>query len=149
MIEGSLEASPGDLQVPGAIPGGLGGGSIHEMLVHVVGAEDLWLRRWKGDGSAPMASGADFPDVEAVAVRWRYVENNRAAMLEQLTDQDLDREVVYVSVTRGVQERFPLWETMLHVANHSTHHRADVCTALTALGRPVQSVDLIDYLRER
>jgi uncharacterized damage-inducible protein DinB len=52
-----------------------------------------------------------------------------------------------VSVTRHVEERFPLWQTMLHITNHTTHHRADVSTALSNLGRAPESVDLIDYLR--
>jgi uncharacterized damage-inducible protein DinB len=36
---------------------------------------------------------------------------------------------------------------MLHVTNHTTHHRSDVCTALSGLGPAPESVDLIDYLR--
>jgi uncharacterized damage-inducible protein DinB len=38
---------------------------------------------------------------------------------------------------------------MFHITNHTTHHRADASTALTALGRAPDSVDLIDYLRSK
>src|SRR5919106_6202252 len=44
-----------------AIAGGLGTGSIHEMLAHIVGAEETWLRRWQGEECAPLPAGGDFP----------------------------------------------------------------------------------------
>jgi uncharacterized damage-inducible protein DinB len=131
----------------GAVAGGLGTGSIHDILAHIVGAEELWLRRWQGEPRAPLPAGSDFSDMAEVAIRWRTVERGRSELLEGLSEPDLDREVEYLSVTWGVEEHFPLWETMLHLVNHTTHHRADACTALTALGCPPASVDLIDYLR--
>lgn len=133
--------------MPGAIAGGLGTGSIHEMLAHIVGAEEIWLRRWQDEERAPLPTGSDFADLNAIIERWGDVERGRFALLDTIGDGDLDREVRYVSVTRHVEEQFPLWQTMLHITNHTTHHRADVCTALSALGHAPKSVDLIDYLR--
>src|SRR5918996_4466617 len=130
-----------------AIAGGLGTGSIHEMLAHIVGAEETWLRRWQGEERTPLPAGGDFADLGAIAKRWEEVERGRMGYLEGLADDHLDRDVRYVSVTRHVEERFPLWQTMLHITNHTTHHRADVSTALSRLGRAPESVDLIDYLR--
>jgi uncharacterized damage-inducible protein DinB len=117
------------------------------MLAHIVGAEEIWLRRWQGEERVPLPAGGDFADLGAIAERWEEVERGRIEYLDGLADDKLDSDVRYVSVTRHVEERFPLWQTMLHITNHTTHHRADVCTALSCLGRAPESVDLIDYLR--
>jgi uncharacterized damage-inducible protein DinB len=95
----------------------------------------------------PLPAGGDFADLGAIIERWEDFERGRSGYLDSLSDEDLGRGVRYVSVTRHVEKSFPLWQTMLHIANHTTHHRADVCTALSGLGRAPKSVDLIDYLR--
>jgi uncharacterized damage-inducible protein DinB len=137
----------GQLRTAGSVAGGLGVGSPHDMLVHIVGAEEIWLRRWQGQQRTTLPGGNDFADLRTTEERWWAVERGRFAFLDSVAEDDLDRDVNYISISRGVEERFPLWQTMLHVTNHTTHHRAEVCTALTALGHPAESVDLIDYLR--
>jgi uncharacterized damage-inducible protein DinB len=75
------------------------------------------------------------------------ITDTRAQFLDALEPGDLTQPVTYRSVTRDAIERFPLWQTLLHAANHTTHHRSEACIALTALGHPPASVDLIDYMR--
>jgi uncharacterized damage-inducible protein DinB len=147
LLDAASHLGSEQLNEPGAIAGGLGTGSLHDMLAHIVGAEEVWLRRWQGEERAPLPAGGDFADLGAIAERWEETERGRFEYLDGLTDHDLDRDVRYVSVTRHVEERFPLWQTMLHITNHTTHHRADVCTALSRIGRAPESVDVIDYLR--
>ena len=135
------------LMEPGAIAGGLATGSIHDMLAHIVGAEEIWQRRWEGNAEATLPSGSDIRDLDDVSSRWQAVERDRDRFLGESSDVSLEESVHYVSVTRHIKESFPLWMTMLHLSNHTTHHRADVLTALTAFGQPPESFDLIDYLR--
>jgi uncharacterized damage-inducible protein DinB len=117
------------------------------MIAHVVGAEEIWAQRRQGQHRSLLPAGEDFADLRAIGDRWSAVERDRFTFLGTLTDDDLDREVRFVSVTRHVEEWFPLWQTMPHVTKHTAHHWADVCTALTALGKAPETVDLIDYLR--
>jgi uncharacterized damage-inducible protein DinB len=147
LLDAASDLGSEQLNEPGAIAGGLGTGSIHDMLAHIVGAEEIWLRRWQGEERAPLPVGSDFADIGVIAERWEEVERGRIEYLDRLADDKLDSDVRYMSVTRHVEERFPLWQTMLHITNHTTHHRADVSTALSRLGRAPESVDLIDYLR--
>jgi uncharacterized damage-inducible protein DinB len=72
------------LNEPGAIAGGLGTGSIHEMLAHIVGAEEVWLRRWQGEERAPLPAGGDFADIGAITERWEGVERGRIEYLDGL-----------------------------------------------------------------
>ena len=149
ILRAASELTAEQLRMPGSVAGGIGVGSVHDVLSHVVGAEEIWVRRWEGQERAPLPGGDDFADLGAIEERGSAVERDRFLSLGSLADDDLDREVRYVSINRGVEERFPLWQTMFHITNHTTHHRADVCTALTALGRAPDSVDLIDYLRSK
>lgn len=147
LLDAATHLDTESLKEPGAIVAGLGTGSLHDMLAHSVGAEEIWLRRWQGEERAPLPAGGDLADLGAIVERWMEIERGRFEYLDGLADHDLDHDVRYVSVTRHVQERFPQWQTMLHITNHTTHHRADVSTALSHLGRAPESVDLIDYLR--
>jgi uncharacterized damage-inducible protein DinB len=134
---------------PGIISGGNEDGSVHAVLAHILGAEVIWLRRWQGDALARLPGSSDYPSLEVLEQAWSDLERSRQKWLEELLESDLVREIEFLSVTRGVMERFPLHRTLLHVSNHSTHHRGEVSAALSALGSPPESVDLIDYMRFR
>jgi len=41
----------------------------------------------------------------------------------------------------------PLWQIVLHVVNHGTHHRGAVSGFLRAMGHKPPSLDLIAYYR--
>jgi uncharacterized damage-inducible protein DinB len=49
------------LNEPGTIAGGLGTGSLHDMLAHIVGAEEVWLRRWQGEERVPLPAWGTSP----------------------------------------------------------------------------------------
>lgn len=49
LLEAASVLTSEHLTRPGAIAGGLGTGSMHEMLAHIVGAEEIWLRLWQGE----------------------------------------------------------------------------------------------------
>ncbi|MGH2704758.1 MAG: DinB family protein [Actinomycetota bacterium] len=129
-------------------PGGNDDGSLFAILAHLAGSETRWLQRWLGEERARMPGVHDYGDLESLAGAWAGIEQRRAAWLGDLQPADLERIVWYVSVTRAVREQFPLWQTLLHVSNHITHHRSEACTALTALGAAPSSVDLLDFLRD-
>jgi hypothetical protein len=44
--------------------------------------------------------------------------------------------------------RQPLWQLVLHVVNHSTHHRGQVAGFLRTLGRVPPPLDITVYYRE-
>jgi len=51
--------------------------------------------------------------------------------------------------TRGVELSQQRSFILLHVANHGTHHRGQISTALTQLGRPAPALDLLYMLNEK
>jgi len=41
----------------------------------------------------------------------------------------------------------PLWQLILHVVNHGTHHRGQVSGFLRAMGHVPPKLDLVNYYR--
>lgn len=134
---------------PGVIPGGNEDGSLHATLAHLLGAEVIWLERWLGNAHAPLPGASDYPSPEALESNWGDLTARRRSWLLNLQEDHLAHPVEYMSIAFGVMERFPLWQTLLQVSNHSAHHRGEAAAALTGFGRPPPSVDLTDYMRSR
>ena len=61
------------------------------------------------------------------------------AFLEKISYKDL----------KGNPWETPLWQIVLHVVNHASHHRGQVSAMLRAMGHTPPGVDLIFYYRER
>ena len=131
------------LRRPVLIPGGNEDGSLHAALAHIAATQAHWLARFQGQADHQLNGGAAFADLRSIAQAW---EGSDAAILELIASNDLARVVRYQRAV-GEDEQ-PLWQLLLHVSNHTTHHRAEACAALTALGSPPASVDFIDFTRE-
>jgi uncharacterized damage-inducible protein DinB len=64
-----------------------------------------------------------------------------------LTEDSLGREISYTSM-KGDAFVTPIWQIVLHVVNHGTHHRGQVSGFLRAMGHTPPSLDLTGYYRE-
>jgi uncharacterized damage-inducible protein DinB len=123
-------------------------GSIHATLAHIVGAEEIWLRRWRGETPTALLSADTFRSFHDVRAHWEGVEASRQQFLAALTDADVLRDVHYTD-TRGNQHVTPLWQLMQHVVNHSTYHRGQITTMLRQVGATPMPTDLIFFYREQ
>jgi uncharacterized damage-inducible protein DinB len=45
----------------------------------------------------------------------------------------------------GERYAYPVWQMMVHLVNHGTHHRSELAEMLTQLGSPPPSLDLLVY----
>ncbi len=134
-----------ELRRPGIIPGGHGDGSLFATLVHLVDVEDSWLALWLGGGDPGEPDSVRYGDPARLASIWQDVDHRRDAFLAGLGDADLQRALERGRTARGDEVVEPLWVNALHVFNHTTHHRAEVCMALTALGRPPGDIELLKF----
>ena len=120
--------------------------SLRDTLAHLVGAEWVWLERWRGRSPTMLAAeefaAKKFPTLVTVQDRWRAVERDVREYLAGLTEEALTRPLTYINL-KGETWTYPLWQTLFHVVNHQTYHRGQVTTLLRQLGaQPAQ----IDYL---
>lgn len=131
-------------------PGGQGTRPMRDTFVHLLATQRSWRSWWDGSLPAEQAirltlAPADFADL--AAVRSLFDEQRAAldAFVSALTDADANRRLSAITPARQPVES-PLWETMLHVANHGTQHRAEIAAQLSAHGRSPGSLDLMRYL---
>jgi len=118
--------------------------SIRDTMVHILGAEELWLSRWMGEQGRTLLNPDDFPTDTSLADRWDDYRNQINSFILSLTEENLTLEISYKNL-KGIPYSLELWRQMLHVANHSSFHRGQVVTMLRQLKKQPPSLDLISY----
>jgi len=116
--------------------------SLQDTLVHLLGAEWLWLERLRGRSPAGLPASQEFPSLGAVVDRWRVVERGLLDYLDTLSEEMLAANVSYKNFY-GETWRYPVWLALLHILNHQTYHRGQVATLLRQLGADAPAVDLL------
>ncbi|MBI1805262.1 MAG: DinB family protein [Ignavibacteriae bacterium] len=123
-------------------------GGIHGTLVHIVGAEDLWLKRWKGESTINFMQAENFPGFESVRDAWMEVEMNMMGFCHMLkTDGDINKTIAYKDL-KGNAYSQPLYQLMQHLVNHSTYHRGQITTMIRLLGMKPAGTDMVMFYRQ-
>ena len=123
-------------------------GGVRGTLTHMMGAEWIWLERFKGVSPTRGLDESEFADIVALRDRWTLIEEHRADWFRSLRETDLAAPVSFRTLA-GAAFETPLWELLQHVANHSTYHRGQVVTLLRQLGARGVTTDLLMWDRER
>jgi uncharacterized damage-inducible protein DinB len=123
-------------------------GSIRGIL-HSLWAEASWLARWEGREPVPEFTASGVPGFQELSMCWNGEEAKMRAFVEALTPEKLQGSVTYRSTRTGNVYTDPLWQLLVHVANHATQHRAEAAEALTMAGHSPGDLDLLDYFREQ
>lgn len=124
--------------------------SIATLMVHILGAQVLWLGRSK-DEQVPWFP--QLPDGRAVNVLLEKFAAYHAEQREFLgvcSESRLDDEIPlpdWAEQFKGLS--LPLWQLMMQVIQHGIHHRAEIQSALTELGHPVRDLDYIFWALDR
>jgi uncharacterized damage-inducible protein DinB len=126
--------------------------SILGTLLHMAGAEWMWLERWHGNSPVGPDVWAgwtadDARSLQQVREKWQPVIQRLNAYLDGISDADLSRELGYRRFT-GEAYSLPLGQQMQHVVNHATLHRGQVVGMIRQLGVAPPSTDLLFYLME-
>lgn len=123
--------------------------SVHGTLNHLLVADRIWLHRLTGEGPLPTALDEILHDDLASLTDARAAEDERLIrFVDELDDDRLDTNLIYHTTT-GTRHETPLFVVLGHLFNHQTHHRGQVHTLLTQLGRAAPQIDFIYYYRER
>ena len=118
--------------------------SIRDTMVHLLGSEELWLSRWMGQQGGTLLNPDDFPTYSSLADRENDFKTQLKGFLVSLTEEDLLEQISYKN-TQGIAYSLELWKQMLHMTNHSSHHRGQVVTMLRQLKKTPPSLDMIYY----
>jgi uncharacterized damage-inducible protein DinB len=122
--------------------------SVRDTLVHILGAEWIWLERCHGRSPAAIPDNSNVQTVAALRAHWTPQTEQLLTFVHGLTQNDLDRVMEYKTINFGVYKN-PVWQSLQHLANHGTYHRGQVTTLLRQLGVKPALTDLMHFYRER
>ena len=122
-------------------------GSIHGTLVHLVGAEKIWLSRWLGTPDQTFLSANEAPDVATLRSVWEKTGFETARFLGTMNDKKLSGTFTMKNM-KGEQFTQTYWQAFQHVVDHSTYHRGQVVAIMRMLGTPPPSTGMITFYRE-
>ena len=111
-------------------------------------AQWIWLERCRGASPTALWQPGEFPYVATLTARWREVDAVTHGFLDALTEDDLERVIAYQNVA-GETWRYPVWQALLHQANHAQQHRSEAALLLTRAGSSPGSLDLLVFEDER
>lgn len=140
-----LEQIPADVYARDA---GSSHGGIRGTLVHMVGAFDVWLRRWQGEHPTVPWREEDHPTFTDIRSKWVAACSTADRVLAGLTEDRLRAPWNYRDM-KGNHYSQVLWKQMQHLINHASYHRGQIVTMLRQAGIQPVGTDLIYYYREQ
>jgi uncharacterized damage-inducible protein DinB len=134
-----LEATRGVGPEVWGATGVVGERGLGSILVHMLGAHMRWRHGFLQDDQSPAPEQEPLPSIDELLARWDEELNVMEGWLETLSD----------GFVAYVHEGVPVWQMLLHLANHGTQHRSEAALLLTAIGQSPGDLDLIDYAESR
>src|SRR5258706_4438499 len=109
---------------------GISHGSIFGTLLHMAGAEWIWLERWHGRSPPGKEAWSLWKtescvDLATLNERWRDVVDRRARFISELDEARLQAEMQF-RLLSGDANSLPLVAQMQHAVNHATLHPGQV-----------------------
>ena len=111
--------------------------SESNLVHHMLGGETNPLIEWKslfGGGSQPTTDAAQYPPLADLLAKWDEVREHTLAVLDSLTDEDLDKPAP--NFPPGREEFYGTFGKVLSMtATHPLMHYGQVADARRAAGR--------------
>ncbi len=121
--------------------------SVQGTLNHLLVTDRIWLRRITGTGETYAALDAlPYPRLPALAAERAAEDDRIIALVDGLDGAALSADFAYANMA-GTPQRQPLWQALVHLFNHQTHHRGQAHAGLSRLGKAPPGLDLIAFQR--
>lgn len=121
--------------------------SVRDTMVHIYGAEGIWLARFQGHSPSTFPDTAEFLSVGSLRKKWREQDARLLEFVRGLRQEDLDRVMEYKTMNFGVYSN-PMWQSLQHVVNHGSYHRGQITTLFRQLGAEPILTDLMHFYRQ-
>lgn len=118
--------------------------SIRKTVLHVWGAEDVWLLRIQGQEKPPFR-GMEFSGTfKELLAQWRVSSAQFISVAARLPETMESMPTIRFYNLKGDLCNDPLDAVLQHVFNHSSYHRGQLVTILRQLG--VTSIPATDFI---
>lgn len=138
-VVASLRGVPADKQ------GAAEASKARGILAHNQMARRMWLSRLGAVGRPDWVMFPDWP-LERTETEMTELDRLWGNYLETLREGDLARDVHYAN-SEGKQGILTIGEILTHVHNHSTYHRGQIASLVTAAGGERASTDYVTIYR--
>jgi uncharacterized damage-inducible protein DinB len=122
-------------------------GSIHATLVHMVGAEKMWLSRWLGTPDPSFLTPREVPSIADLRAAWERVGFETAKFIGTMNDRKLQATFT-MTTAKGESFVHTYSQAFQHVVDHGTYHRGQVVAMMRQLGVVPPSTGLNMFYRE-
>ena len=119
-------------------------GDVHATLVHMMSSEWTWLQRAQGSSPRQALDPAEFPTLAALRQRWAGLQAESRTFLDAQTEDSLQAAIAYTN-TRGETFHVPVWQMLMQVVNHQTHHRGELAAMYALMSVPHPEDEMIQY----
>jgi len=116
-------------------------------LVHVYAADRVWLGRTQGNPPDRFIDAQRDMHLAVLQNEWPELLERWKDWSATLTQDSLHAKCGYKDL-KGNPFETPIWQVLLHVVNHGTHHRGQVSGFLRAMGHTPPPLDLMAYYRQ-
>ena len=113
------------------------------LFSHILNAHQIWLNRIRPDDPA-FGVWQIHPTEQLASLNARLHERSFELLREE--NLELQKNISY-QTTSGKAFSNSLQEILIHIANHGTHHRAQIATLLRTGGIAPPAMDYIFYKR--
>jgi len=125
--------------------------SIFGTLLHMAGADWIWMERWHGRSPTRNEAWALWTtdscgNLATLKDRWGNLVDGRTRFVAELDEERLNAELAF-KLLSGDASSMRLVDQMHHIANHATMHRGQVVGMIRQLGFEPPSTDLLFYVR--
>lgn len=121
--------------------------SVLGTLVHIFAADRIWFARVAGIVPTTFISDADY-HLPVLQNEWPQVHQKWQGWAAGLTDEAAVGDLSYADM-RGNRWQQPIWQVVLHVVNHGTHHRGQAAGFLRSMGQAPPPIDMTVFYRAR
>lgn len=114
-------------------------------LAHIFASDRIWFSRLQGNPRTTFLDPGE-RDLARLREAWPALLQRWKEWAAPLTDEQAAAKVAFRDM-KGNPYEMPLWQILLHVVNHGTHHRGTVSGFLRAMVRTPPQLDLIAFYR--
>jgi uncharacterized damage-inducible protein DinB len=120
---------------------GTGHGSLLGTMQHIYLSEEKWLQRFLG------AAGQehDLENLPNLAAAFQEMWPQMEYFLASLTEDQLGSQLTWTD-NQNRTISLELWHCVLHMVNHSSHHRGQLSALLRQLGYEPPAMGLVHHL---
>jgi uncharacterized damage-inducible protein DinB len=114
--------------------------TIKNQFVHLLNVERRWFSVFREVPDPGFRNPDEFDTPVKIREIWDVVESEMDEVLENLTDDDLEKPF---------QQNMKNWHVLSHVVNHATAHRAQIGAMLRQFGLTPPPQDYVFYVMGR